>query len=239
MDLDERVPPLRIKVGYKRSLSPWIFAIIFVFLMGILLVLFLLSPFGRVEHLHIEGNRLLTEKEILQIIRLQKGSPHFHFNLSQAKHQLEKCPEIQHVEIKRSFPSKIYIRVKEFPVVAVMQRKDGQFAPVLSNGAILPHRRTTDMVDSGPVIEQKDYANSTLQLALRNFVHVPKKIRKEIEWIHLVKNRPDQVMLLSKNRHQIYVRANELHQKLLYYPFFQKHPEGKLYLLQGIWFSPE
>jgi len=237
--LDERVPPLRIKVGYKRSLSPWVFVIILVFLMGILLVLFFQSPLGRIEQIYIQGNRLLSDQEIVQTTRIHKGLPHFHSNFSEAKNRLEKRSEIQHVEIKRSFPSKVYIQVKEFPIVAYMQWRDGQFAPVLSNGAILPHRRTPKVIQSWPVIEEQDYRHPTLRLALKNLVHVPEKIRKEIEYIQSVQNRPDLVMLISRNHHQIFIRASELHKKIVYYPFFRNHPEGKLYLLQSIWFTPE
>lgn len=237
--MDERVPPLRIKVGHKRSLSPWLIVIILVLILGILLVLFLRSPFGRIEQIYIQGNQLLSDQEVVQTTRLQKGIPHFFSNLTKAKDRLEKRSEIQHVEIKRSFPSKIYIHIKEFPVVAYIQWTDGRFAPVLSNGTILPHRRTSEVVRSWPIIEKQDHQNPTMRLALRNFVHVPEKIRKEIEFIQLAQNRPDQVVLFSRKHHQIFVRASELHQKILYYPYFQHHPEGKLYLLQSIWFTPK
>lgn len=237
--MDERVPPFRIKVGHKRSPAPWAFFIILLFLMGILLVLFLQSPLSRIEQLQIQGNQLITEEEIVQTTQLHKGISYFHSNLMKAKNRLEKRSEIQHVEVRRLFPNKIYIKVREFPIVAYIQWNDGQFAPVLLNGTILPHRRTSDLIQSRPVIEKKDHANPTLQLALRNFVQVPEKIRKEIEFIHLVQNHPDQVVLLSKNHHQIFIRASELHKKIIYYPFFQKHPEGRLYLLQSIWFTPE
>lgn len=237
--MDERVPPLRIKVGHKRSLSPWVFVFILVFFMGILLVVFLWSPLSRIEQLQIQGNQLMSEEEIMQTTQLYKGVSYFHTNLMKAKDRLEKRSEIQHAEIKRSFPNKVYIKIKEFPVVAYIQWNDGQFAPVLLNGTILPHRRTSEIIQPWPVIEKKDHANPTLQLALRNFIHVPKPIRQEIEFIHLVENRPDQVVLVSKNHHQIFIRAGELHQKMIYYPYFRKHPEGRLYFLQSIWFTPE
>lgn len=237
--MDERVPPFRIKVGHKRSLNPWVFFIILVFLLGILLVLFLQSPLSRIEHLQVHGNNLLSDEEIIQTAQLHKGISYFHSNLVKAKHRLKKRVEIQDVKIEKLFPNKIYIRVKEFPVVAYVQWYDGQFAPVLLNGVILPQRRTSEVIQSWPVIEKKDHADPTLRLALRNFLRVPERIRQEIEFIHLVKDHPDQVVLLSKNHHQIFLRANELHEKITYYPFFQNHPKGKLYLLQSIWFSPE
>lgn len=235
----ERVPPLRIKVGNKRSPSPWIYVIILLLFMGIGLVLFLHSPLSRMEKIQIDGNRLVTDDRILKTLQLNREVSFFHVKVDHAEKTLEKFPEIKHVDIKKVFPNRLHITVQEYPIIAYTQWEDGQYAPVLWTGTIFSEHRTSDIIDGWPIIDRKAQTNRTVLLSLQNLLQVPDQIRREIKFVYPVPNHPDQVKLSTSHHHQIYVRAQELHQKLIYYPTFKKHPPGTLYLLQSIWFRPE
>jgi len=237
--LAERVPPFRIKVRDKRSLSPWIYVIIFLLFMGILLVLFFQSSLNRIEDIHIHGNHLVSKKQILKVSNLHQSGSFFYASSSRIKNKLEQIPGIQHANVEKAFPNRIKISIKEFPVIAYIQRDDGWFVPVLWNGEMLRDHPQGDLIQTMPIIEQKDRTNKTVQLALRNLLSVKKQIRTDIEFVHAVPEHQDQVRLISRYDHQIYIRAKDLHAKLIYYPQFRNHPPGVLYLLQSIWFSPK
>lgn len=236
--LAERVPPFRIKVRDKRTLSPWIYVIIGLLFMGILLVLFFQSPLNRIEEIRIHGNHLVSKEQILKASNLQQTGSFFYVNSSHIKNKLEEMPEIQHANIEKSFPNRININIKEFPVIAYVQREDGWFVPILWNGEMLLDHPQTDLIEAMPIIHQKDRTNQTVQLALQNLMRISKQIRADIEFVYAVPEHPDRVRLISKYHHQIYIRAKDLHEKLIYYPQFRKHPSGTLFLLQSIWFSP-
>lgn len=235
----ERVPPLRIKVGNKRSPSPWIYVIILLLFMGIGLVLFLHSPLSQMEKIQIDGNRLVSKDRILKTLQLNSDVSFFHLKVDQAEQKLEKFPEIKQVDIKKRFPNQVHITIQEHPIIAYTQWEDGQYAPVAWTGTIFSEYRTPDMIDGWPIIDRKAQTNRAVLLSLQNLLQVPYEIRRKIKFVSPVPKHPDQVKLSTSHHHQIYIRAQDLHQKLIYYPSFKKHPPGTLYLLQSIWFRPE
>lgn len=236
--LDERVPPFRIKEGKKHSPSPWIYIILVLFFMGILLVLFLQSPLSRVKQVYIVGNKLVSDQQVRTTSGLRPGVSFLHTDPRSTQKKLVQLPEIKQAEIVKTFPNTVQINIHEFPVLAYIQSNDGRFVPVLSTGQILPKHRTTRLIDQWPVINLQDHKNPTIQLALQNLARVPFQIRKQVEFVQQVPGHADQVKLLTKLHHQVYVRAKDLHKKLVYYPQFESHPQGTLYLLDSIWFRP-
>jgi cell division protein FtsQ len=222
----------------RGSPSPWVVGFIFLFFVGMLLLLFLRSPLSVIEQIHIQGNHLLTKQDILTKTGLKKGASYFFVSRSQVEQRLQSLPEIAEVEVTKSFPHQIYIQVKEKPLIALLKTKEERLVPLLADGTILPQRIFPSFEQAMPVFAGWTYPSPTLTETAKQWARLPESIRSEIELIKPVSRREDQVELQSKRGHLIRVRAAHLQQRMRYYPFFIHHPPGNLYLLESVWFTP-
>jgi cell division protein FtsQ len=237
--LEGRVPSIRMVVEKRGSPSPWMVGFIFLFFMGMLLILFLRSPLSLIEQIHIKGNHLVTERDILTKAGLKKGASYFLVSRSQVEHRLKSLPEIAEVQVTKSFPHQIYIQMKEKPLIALLKTKEKRLVPLLADGTILQHRILSSFHQAVPVFEGWTDASSTLMAeTAKQLAHLPESIRREIMMVEPVSMREDQVELQSKRGHSIRVRVANLQKMMSYYPFFLHHPPGNLYLLESVWFTP-
>jgi cell division septal protein FtsQ len=200
-------------------------------------MLFLHSPFSRVEKIEIQGNQFLSDREVMKRIGAIQGMSFFHFNAEKAKSILEKLPVIKQVRVNQLFPSKLYIQVQEYPVVALWRTKDGKLQPLLENGVKVPMKK--NFHSSKPILDGWDSLNATAILTIKQLSTLPRELQQEIVWIQPAPHLPDQIILRSTRQHDIFVRVHELHQKLKLYSAFRNHPSGTIYLLESIWFTPK
>jgi cell division protein FtsQ len=236
--LEGRVPSIRMAVEKRGSPSPWMVGFIFLFFVGMLLILFFRSPLSLIEQIHIKGNHLLTEHEILTKTDLKKGASYFLVSRSQVEHRLKSLPEIAEVQVTKSFPHQIYIQVKEKPLIALLKTKEERLVPLLADGTVLQHRILSSFHQAVPVFERWTHPSPTLTETAKQLAHLPESIRREIVMVEPVSTREDQVKLQSKRGHSIRVRVVNLQKMMSYYPFFLHHPPGNLYLLESVWFTP-
>jgi cell division protein FtsQ len=236
--MDERIPHFRSRVGRRRSPSPWLFVFIFVFFSGMLFILFLRSPLSKIEKIHISGQHLVTTEEILAKTRMKKGVSYFSIDESRAEQTLTQLPEVKRVSVDKTFPNQVYIRVEEWPPVAIFQTEDQKLLPILSNGTILTARPYTSDRPKQPIFRGWVRKNPTFTSAVKQVARLPESIRATFISISPVANDAEQVEIKSDQQHQIFVRANEITAKCQFYPSFYQHPPGMLYLLESIWFAP-
>jgi cell division protein FtsQ len=236
--VDERIPPFRNRIGKKRSPSPWILAFIFLFFMGALFAIFLRSPLSKIKEIEISGNQLVSTETILKKARLQKGVSFFGVQPGEIANQIRTIPEVRHAEVKKSFPDKVTILVREKPVVGWVETKDQKHLPILSDGTILPHRQLSFKYDR-ILFKGWDLAHPMLQQTVQEIGKIPPMIQRSIKEVRPVPKHQDQVEILTGYQHRIFVRVEDLAQKMNYYPSFSKHPQGTLYLLESIWFIPD
>jgi cell division protein FtsQ len=237
--MEGRVPPLRLRVGKKHSPSSWAFGFIFLFFAGMLLVLFLRSPLSEIKEIQVTGNQLVSEREILTKARLKRGASYFYVNAQAIEHALETVPEIKEAQVAKVFPNKVYIQVEEETTVAFFKTREGKLYPILSDGSVLTHRPVSLWRADMPVFEGWTTSSPAFKLTAQKLAMLPTGIRRELRVVKPVDDHLDQVEILSRRQHQIFVRVADLNKKMSYYPSFKNHPRGTLYLLESIWFSPE
>jgi cell division protein FtsQ len=238
--MDGSIPPLRLRMDKKISPPPWTYCMIFLFFAILLFVLFLRSPLSEVTHVHIKGNRLLSDQEVLTKTRVKKGMSIFHFHDEQVQSVLQRLPEIKSVDVETDFPGHVYIKVLEKPIVAWWQTQENGVVPILTDGKALLHRPITDLNSARkdkPIFTGWTKFDSTAQKASQQLAQVSPRIQQEIIYVKPAPAK-DQVLLITKYQHQVLVRAHQLQKKIKLYPSFRKHPHGTIYLLESIWFSP-
>lgn len=102
-----------------------IILLIFTFIIGSVFVLFK-APFFNINQVVLVGQEKLTEKEIMEIAKVETGKNIFLTNIGNVKERVKSIPYVSESNARRIFPDKVKIWVREaVPVFAV--EKDKQF----------------------------------------------------------------------------------------------------------------
>ena len=85
------------------------------------------SDFFQITAMKIDGNRMASDKQISALSKVDIHSNLLATNVSQVKSLLESHPWIHSVAIKRDWPNRLLISVKEKKPVALLSRDTGLF----------------------------------------------------------------------------------------------------------------
>ena len=85
------------------------------------------SDFFQITAMRIEGNRMASKEQITVLSRIDIHSNLMEINVPQVKSLLESHPWIARAEIKRDWPNRLLITVKEKKPVALVNRATGLF----------------------------------------------------------------------------------------------------------------
>lgn len=85
------------------------------------------SNFFQITTMKIEGNRMVTKKQISRLSKVDIHSNLLAINLSQVKSLLESHPWIYGVKITRDWPNRLVIAVREKEPFALLNRETGLF----------------------------------------------------------------------------------------------------------------
>jgi len=124
------------KQRQKRKRRRIAMTIIVIILLAVALcsVMFL-TPFFLIDHVVVDGNSKVTEKEIKTTAAIDLGQNSFSLDSSQIVKRLEKIPYIKEAEIKRELPKGIKIHVTERQVYCYI--KDGESYYAVDRDALL------------------------------------------------------------------------------------------------------
>lgn len=234
----DQVPSLCNKVDSKETFSTWAFIIIVLFFIGIFLLLFLRLPLSAITQVEIKGGRLVTAESVMKRLPTLKGSSFFLVSTAQIKKSLQFFPEVKEVEVTRYFPNKVCIVLKEKKIIGLL-RSASQLYPVLEDGRVMKSAYFNLEMHDKPILEGWEFPNTTVQLACAHLSNLSKEVLSQLLRIKPVPKEPDQVEIVTRRHHRIFVRSADLSRKLTMYPSFLGHPPGTLYLLESIWFRPE
>lgn len=234
--VEQRIPPLR-SPGRSRK-PPSVAAIFFIllFFLGVSLVLFLKSPLSEIRDIRMEGNRLVSDREVLETARLVKGASYFHWDADQAEKRLRRLPEVKEASVTKSFPGTVRIRLREVRRVGYLSEGE-KIYPLLSDGSILKTNWEGE-VDRPLVKGLKPKGEREMVAA--GLAKLPARVLAEISEIRSGGNDtyPDLVKVYTRRDHLIRVRARDFGEKMKHYPHFMDRPPGTLNLLESTWYVP-
>lgn len=236
--MEQRIPPFRMPHRPNRPSTRWAIWVIWGFFTGILVMLFLQSPLGKVERIQVEGNRWWPETDLVKRSGLKPGVSFFGWSTDDVEMRLRSIPAVRSVKVSKHFPGTVHIRVTEYPQVAWWDAGRSQF-PVLANGAVLRRSHASSIGDNQPVLIgwHDDRAAATLAKALAG---LSPDIRRDIIWVKPLKHPvySDLVGVDTREGHLVKVRVSDFREKMALYPAFRDHPRGTLYLMETTWFIP-
>ncbi|OIJ17747.1 cell division protein FtsQ [Anaerobacillus alkalidiazotrophicus] len=132
--LEDRIPKLK-ELRRQRANRRLIFYLSIFFIL-LLTVIYFQSPLSDVKVIVVEGNRYVSDKEIISISGLNDRTSFWGIDKQKIVGDLTRLNEINEIKVNRKFPSTILIKVKEHTRVAYLA-VDGNFFPILDTGKIL------------------------------------------------------------------------------------------------------
>jgi len=115
----------------------------FIVLISVLITLCLKLAYFNVEKIEVVNNKNLSKEEVVKISKISSGSNIFYINLKEIRTNLLSNSYIMDVNIKRNFPSKIIISVKERDAAFYIP-KDNKFLIIGKDGVALEEKDTVE-----------------------------------------------------------------------------------------------
>ena len=87
----------------------------------------------RLSEVYIRGRDRTTQKELLDVLKVERGMPITAIDLPEARKAVQRLPWVKTVHIERRLPHILYIRLTERTPVAVWQNR-GEYRPIDTDG---------------------------------------------------------------------------------------------------------
>ncbi len=132
----ERIKRTMLKKKRKNRIRRRMTVFVFLLVCIGMIVAVLKAPFFNVKTVYTVGQQAMTEEEILELAQVQSGNNIFITNIRAIKKRLADNPEIADVNVRRVFPDKIKIMVKEAKPVAYTEH-ESRFLMIDLQGKII------------------------------------------------------------------------------------------------------
>lgn len=134
-EFEQKKRELMKKKRKNRAKRRTIVLLFLIVCVGIIVAVFK-APFFNVKTVFCVGQQNMAETEIVKLADVHPGTNIFSVNLRAVKKRLASNPMIAETNVRRIFPNKIKIWVKEAKMVAYVE-KDGKYLMLDRNGQII------------------------------------------------------------------------------------------------------
>ncbi|WP_052339154.1 cell division protein FtsQ/DivIB [Gorillibacterium massiliense] len=231
------IPPLK-QGAKKRRGSRRLLYLLIVFFIIIFAVLFFQSSFSKITDIEISGNQYVEASQIGQAAAVDKGDSYFTVDAKKVENRLKALKTVEAVKVRKSFPGKLTITVKEFPKAAYRLLDDGSIALMFADGSSYPLKTDSTPVDR-PLLTGWTDGDPMLKTLCVELARLQDALLSDISEIKPYPNVfTDRIKLYTRSRFEIITRISLLKDKipnLTYYTngFKEKNgTTGVLWLLE-------
>jgi cell division protein FtsQ len=128
------MPVLREPTRRSRS-NRKLLALLFLFFMTVLVILFFQSSLSKITSIEIKGNEVLATDAIGQAAGIKVGDHFFGTNGSAVEKRVAAMKMVQSAHVTKRFPGVVTIEVTEYPKVAFQIGSEGKLQAVLADGS--------------------------------------------------------------------------------------------------------
>ncbi|BBP89122.1 hypothetical protein BsIDN1_27400 [Bacillus safensis] len=147
VNIEERIP--KIKEQRKQKANRRLISFILLFFIMVLIIIYLQTPISKISSLTITGNEHVPTKQLVKLSQIKEGETEFwNLNKDLTADHIKQNKLIKSVSIKKHFPNKVSIAVKEYANIAYLQ-KGNLYYELLENGTVLPEEVTPS--HAGPI----------------------------------------------------------------------------------------
>ncbi|MEK4698781.1 cell division protein FtsQ/DivIB [Solibacillus sp. FSL R7-0668] len=215
IDITERVPAM--KKRRKRRTNFKFIALITIFLLIIVVLLYFQLPYSNIKKIDIKGAALREDAFYLQQSTLQVDDSLWGFKTSEVEQSIAENEWIKSVDVKRKFLNDVEITIEEWQKVAYIS-KDGEFYPMLENGVIFSEANEIIPIDAPIFLEFEDEA--LRKKLLKQLAELKPEVLSQISQINANPSETDPyaITLFMNDGYEVRADANTLGEKLNYYP---------------------
>lgn len=216
VSLEDRIP--KLKQRRKKKANRRAIALLSVFFLLLIFVLYFLSPLSNVNKINVQGNVYTTENIIVDTSGLSTDTTIWKVNKEKIKKRLEKLPEIKSADISIILPNTVQIKIEEHKRLAYMV-SGSVYLPILSNGKVMEAMEEGIVPIHAPLII--DFSEGKeLDSLISALEKLPEEINNAISEIHYDPSDADQyrVKLYMNDGFEVSANSRTLADKLVHYP---------------------
>ncbi|QQE75900.1 FtsQ-type POTRA domain-containing protein [Brevibacillus composti] len=240
--IEDRIPHVKQQLPRKKGNRKLVFLLVLFFLV-VLIVLFIRSPYSKVQEIQVIGNDMYTAENIISHSGLTIGMQFLNvweYQVQKAALPLEGVKEIR---VERSFPGVIRLHVTEYRRVAFWNGQDGSKAPLLENGKVLRQVDFSKRMVDRPLISSWQAPEMLPDLA-KALAALSPAVLGEISDIAQTPTVYDKhrITLYMRDGNEVRSVVDKLDTMLNWYPTIVKElpkgVKGVLSLFEQPWFVP-
>lgn len=213
------------------------------FVLGLMGTGYLLSPYGKVNEVYIEGNTIVPEQLILEASQITKKQTVIGTLTNQQTIEAQiqgALPQIKKAEVHLQGVHDILLNVEDFTTIAYIDNGN-RYQSVLENGTILLDEYTVPLgnkplltrFELGPVLNQ----------FISEFRKTNEEIQNSISEIGFAgtEENPYAITLHMNDGNRVKANLNDFADKIIYYPEILEELEDKKGIIDmevGVYFTP-
>ncbi|WP_353855851.1 cell division protein FtsQ/DivIB [Bacillus sp. Bos-x628] len=219
VNIEERIP--KIKEQRKQKANRRLISFILLFFIMVLIIIYLQTPISKVSSLTITGNEHVSTKQLVKLSQIKEGETEFwNLNKDLTADHIKQNKLIKDVTIKKHFPNKVSIAVKEYANIAYLQ-KGNLYYELLENGTVLPDEVTPS--DAGPIFVDWDNKEK-LKQTVKSLNQLPASIQELISEVYYVPTSSNQwlVKFYMNDGYTVIASIKTFAEKMKTYPSIVK-----------------
>ncbi|OEH84714.1 hypothetical protein BHU72_07710 [Desulfuribacillus stibiiarsenatis] len=229
-------PPRELLINSKPK-KKWLLSLILLtFFLILAIVVFLYSPFSKINKINISETELVSEELILQATRVIPGDSFLKVNTGKIEETIVKLRPVKDVEATFIFPGVLEIKVVEKEVVGYIYQENHTLLPLLEDGTILTAQQS--FVRSRPLIGNTNESN--IYKIANQLKDIPIPVMISLSEISVKDS--SEVIVYTKDGYELHIPLNQLKDKLLLYKDIMEdlehieNDEGVIYMSDAIWY---
>lgn len=238
--LEDRLPQLKKERKQKANRRFAFYASVFFLL--ILVVVYFQSPLSKVHSVTVKGEQIVSGVKVIKTSGISNKTHIWDIRKKAVEKKIESLPTVQSATVEKKFPNQVLIKIKEYDRKAYLQ-KNGNYYPILQNGAILSKLQKGKMPVDAPVL-----FGFSKSAALKNVAEgldtISRQMTHNISDIHYIgkSGSGDDLILYMNDGNKVVASTRTFVQNIKLYPEIAANlPKGKhgtVHLSVGTYFIP-
>ncbi|OFI46321.1 cell division protein FtsQ/DivIB [Floricoccus penangensis] len=244
----ESIDEQEVQKPNKRKIFPILkkmWWVILGFLVVLLLNLYIVSPYSRVQKFVVNGDTHESIESIANATGIRENDRIYniyHHRSKISKGVLKAFPRIENANLQIKLPSTVVVNVKEYPVVAYV-KNNNDFYPVISTGTYIESEKIgEDKIDKKLPVLDKILDKNEVKSFIDSYSKLPVEIRSQISTVTKTptKSTSDFLTMEMRDGNQVLVPLSEIDMKLPYYTSVKKSLDqpSTIDMEAGIFSSP-
>lgn len=215
IDINDRVPERRRRRKIRTNIK---FSVLLtIFLLAILAILYVQSPYSKIQTIQINGANLVEKEEYEKIVGVTEGESMWGFRVKDVLHDLQKNEWVKEATVQRKWLTTVTIEVEEWPRVAYIEQ-EFNFYPILENGYVLKKAELNEPIDAPLFINFDD--ETKRKRTVKQLGKLKPEVLALISQINLnaTESDPYGIILFMNDGYEVRAEISSFAEKLNYYP---------------------